>query len=121
MTFPTINYKYNGIEEAKSLAAVVDEKLAPLGKFIGEETAAVCEVEFEKMTGHQQGRIYRVEVNLTCNGHLYRAEATESTFDEAVDVVRDELDTELSRAKDKHHTLEKREGRILKEQILKSE
>lgn len=118
MTFPTINYKYNGIEEAKSLVDVVDEKLSPLGKFIGDETAAVCEVEFEKLGGHTHGRIHRVEANLSVGGHLFRAEATENTFEEAIDVVRDELDTELSRAKDKQVTLDKSAGRMAKEQML---
>lgn len=114
MTFPTINYKYNGIEEAKSLADVVDQKLGSLHKFVGEEAAAVCEVEFEKLGAHQNGRVFRVEVNLSINGTLYRAEATENTFEEAIDKTRDELDQELSRAKDKHGTLGRRAGRALK-------
>ncbi|MEN9920552.1 MAG: Sigma 54 modulation protein / ribosomal protein [Candidatus Parcubacteria bacterium] len=120
MTFPTINYKYNGIEEAKSLASVVDQKLESLHKFIPEDAAVVCEVEFEKLGGHVQGRIHRVEANLTVNGHLYRAEATENTFEEAIDVVRDELDTELSRAKDKQVTQDRSAGREVKEQLLNS-
>lgn len=118
MTFPTISYKYNGIEEAKSLSDVVDQKFASLHKFVSQGAAVVCEVEFEKASGHQQGRIHRVEVNLSINGHLYRAEATENTFEEAIDVVRDELDTELSRAKDKQVTLDKAAGREVKEQLL---
>lgn len=118
MAFPTINYKYNGIEEAKLLADVVDEKLHSLSKFIGDGAATVCDVEFEKVGGHIRGRIYRVEVNLSVNGHVYRAEATENTFDEAIDKVRDELDSELSRAKDKHVTKNKAAGREVKEQLL---
>jgi ribosomal subunit interface protein len=114
MTFPTINYKYNGIEEAKSLTGTVDQKIGSLHKFIKDNDAVACEVEFEKTSAHQHGRIYRVESNLSVNGKLYRAEATESTFDEAVDKVRDELDSELSRAKDKQGTLGKRAGRMLK-------
>jgi ribosomal subunit interface protein len=117
MTFPTINYKYNGIEEAKSLAAVVDQKIGSLSKFIGDEAAVVCEVEFEKNTAHASGRVHRVEANLTVNGHLYRAEATENTFEEAIDKVRDELDAEMSRAKDKQVTLEKSAGREAKEML----
>lgn len=118
MTFPTINYKFNGIEEAKSLADVVDQKIIPLGKFIDAEAAVLCEVEFEKTSAHQHGRMYRVEANLSVNGHLYRAEATEHTFEEAIDKVRDELDTELSRSKDKQVTLDKEAGREMKAQLL---
>lgn len=120
MTFPTINYKYNGIEEAKSLSDSVDQKLDSLHKFIPERASAVCEVEFEKLSAHQNGRIHRVEANLSVNGTLYRAEATENTFEEAIDKVRDELDQELSRAKDKHGTLRKKAGRALKSLLSRS-
>ena len=118
MTFPTINYKYHGMEEAKSLAEVVDQKLSSLHKFIEEEAAVVCDVEFEKLTAQQQGRVYRIEVNLTVNGTLHRAEAIENSFEEAIDKVRDELDRELSRAKDKQITLDKNAGREMKEQLM---
>jgi len=117
MTFPIINYKYNGIEEAKSLADVVDQKFAPLGVFVDEEAKSACEVEFERLSAHQNGRVHRVEANITINGTLYRAEATENTFEEAIDKVRDELDQELSRAKDKQITLDKNAGREMKEKM----
>ncbi len=118
MTFPTINYKYNSIEEAKLLAEVVDQKFSTLDRFIGDTTAVTCEVEFEKVATHQHGRVYRVEANLTVNGNLYRAEATEDSFEKAIDSVRHGLEHELSKAKDKHHTLDKDSGRALKEQML---
>ncbi len=114
MTFPTINYKFNGIEEAKSLPVVVEQKFSPLAKLITEGGRVTCQVEFEKITSHQHGRIYRVEANLSVNGTLYRAEATELSFEGAIDKVRDELDSELSRSKDKQDTVQKRAGRIFK-------
>jgi ribosomal subunit interface protein len=121
MTFPTISYKFNGIEEAKSLTELVDQKIGSLKKIIKDEAVVVCEVEFEKASAHTHGKVYRVEVNLAIDGHLYRAEATEHTYEEAIDRVRDELDGELSRAKDKQLTLEKNQGRILKEQLQQVE
>jgi ribosomal subunit interface protein len=114
MTFPNINYKYNGIEEAKSLTDIVGQKLGSLQKLIPDTAAVVCEVEFEKTTSHHHGKIYRLEANLSVNGQLHRAEATENSFDEAIDRVRDELDRELSHAKDKKDTLAKRAGRAFK-------
>lgn len=118
MTFPTITYKFNGIEEVKQLAEVVDQKFASLDKFIGDTTAVTCEVEFEKVTAQQHGRVHRVEANLSVKGNLYRAEATEESFEKAIDEVRRDLEQELSKAKDKHHTLDKDNGRALKEQLL---
>jgi ribosomal subunit interface protein len=120
MTFPNINYKYNGIEEAKSLTGVVEQKLSGLQKLIPSNAAVVCEVEFNRNTSHQHGKVCRVEVNLSINGILHRAEATENSFDEAIDRVRDELDGDLSRTKDKKDTLAKRAGRAFKGLLTRS-
>ena len=121
MTFPTITYKFNGLEEAKSLAVVVEQKIAPLERLVSETAHVLCEVEFEKLTSQHHGRIFRVEANLNVNGDLFRAEATEESFEAAIDEVRNELDKELSRAKDKHVTLDKDAGRIVKQQLLNYE
>lgn len=117
MTFPTITYKYNGIEEAKALASVVDQKFASLEKFIGDHTAVTCEVEFEKIAAHQHGRFHRVEANISVNGTLYRAEATEESFEKSIDEVRHGLEQELRKAKDKQHTLDKDDGRAFKDRL----
>ncbi len=117
MTFPTITYKFNGIEEAKALPETVEQKMATLQKLIPVDAEVRCEVEFEKVTAQQHGRIYRVEANVSIDGRLYRGEATELTFDEAIDRVRDELDGEISRAKGKKETLAKRAGRAFKNLI----
>ena len=114
MTFPTISYKYNGIDAAKTLTDVVDAKFSSLAKFLSENDAVLCEVEFEKVASQQHGKIYRVEANLTVNGTLYRAEATEHSFEESIDEVRDELDKEIRRAKDKSDSLRKKAGRAFK-------
>lgn len=118
MAFPSITYKFNGIEEAKSLADVVEQKITPLERLVSETAHVLCEVEFEKLTSQNHGRIFRVEANVNVNGNLFRAEATEESFESAIDEVRDELDKELSRAKDKQLTLDKTAGRIVKEQLL---
>lgn len=117
MTFPTINYRFNGIEAAKSLAEVVDQKFEPLGKFISDAADVVCDVEFNKESSHLHGKVFQVEATLRVQGDIYRAEATEETFEKAIDVVRNELDHELSRAKDKQVTRDKSAGREAKEQM----
>jgi ribosomal subunit interface protein len=120
MTFPTITYKFNGLEEAKSLSGILEQKFTSLEKLLGATENVQCEVEFEKVTAQQHGRIFRVETNLTVDGELFRAEATEESFEAAIDEVRDELDKELRRAKDKQVTLSKAAGREVKEQLLNS-
>lgn len=114
MTFPTITFKQTNVTVDRHVPDLVAQKLLSLEKFIGE-APSFCEVEFERVTSQQSGDIYRIEVNLEVNGKLYRAEATMDSFEKAVDEVRDELDKELRRARDKEETLLKRGGRRLKE------
>lgn len=121
MTFPSINYKYNDLVEAQSLADIVDQKMAVFDKYFGGAKAVSCDVEFAKVTPQQKGKIFRLEVNLHVDGSLFRAEATEESFEKAIDEVRDELDKELRRAKEKQETLVKQVGREMKEKMLASE
>ena len=114
MAFPMIQFKSTNIELDEALQTLVDQKFKSLEKFIGDETDLKCEVEFEKVTAHQSGNIHRVEVNLYKGGKLYRAEATEDSFEKAVDEVREELDKEMRRDNKKQDTLMKRGGRALK-------
>ena len=119
MTFPTISYKYNAIEEADTLAELVDQKLGSLGKFISTEATAACEVEFEKIAANQHGKIFRVEANLRVDGTLHRADAVEESFELAIDEVRAELNKKLRRAKDKNKSLLRRAGQQVKETFFR--
>lgn len=113
-----IIYKYNNLEEAKALTQVMDQKLSMLQKFIDEGSTVLCEVEFEKVAAQSSGNIFRVETNVTIDGKLFRAEATERSFEIAIDEVRNELDKELRRSKDKEVSTMRRAGRAFKEKFL---
>lgn len=114
MTFPMIQFKATNTELEGSLQDLIETKLHTLEKFIGDETDVKCEVEFEKVTTQNSGPIHRVETNLYVAGTLYRAEATEMSFEEAIDEVRNELDKEMRRAGKKQETMVKRGGRAIK-------
>jgi ribosomal subunit interface protein len=118
MEFPIINFKYNDLQEAVVLADLVEQKMHSLTKFLNESQSITCDVEFEKVAPQNAGQVHRVEVNLMVDGTLFRADATENTFEMAIDEVRSELDKELGRAKGKQATLDKDAGRAAKEQML---
>lgn len=115
MSFPAINFKFSGVESTAVPVQLLEDKFQLLGKFVGDETDVKCEVEFEKVTASQSGEVHRVEANLWLHGTLYRADATELSFEAAIDEVRDELDKELRRANDKRHSLVRRGGRAIKD------
>ncbi len=121
MTFPVINYKFNNLEEAQSLTDLVERKLSSIEKYLHTEESGTCDVEFSKVAAQQNGEIHRVEVNLRVEGDLYRAEATEESFEKAIDEVRAEIDKEMRRAKDKQVTKDKQAGREAKEMMLDAE
>ena len=117
MPLPLINYKATNTELDQELQNLLEAKLTSLEKYIGDETDVNCDVEFEKVAPKENGKVYRVEVNLWLRGNLYRAEATEDQFEKSIDEVRAELDKELRRAHKKHHSLIRRGGRRLKEMM----
>ncbi|MEN9922158.1 MAG: Sigma 54 modulation protein / ribosomal protein [Candidatus Parcubacteria bacterium] len=121
MTFPTINFKFNDLNEAQALADVVEQKCITLGKYIHDHQAVTCDIEFEKVAPQQNGQVHRVEVNLQVDGTLFRAVATEESFEKAIDEVREELDRELRKAKERQETLMKQGGREAKAQMLEVE
>ena len=114
MSFPQVNFKAIHVDIDQTLQNVLDQKLQSLEKFIGDETDVKCDAEFDKVAASQSGKIHRLKVNLWFRGKLYRAEATEDSFEMAIDEVRNELDKELRRANDKHGSLMKRGGRAIK-------
>lgn len=109
-----ISFTYNDHEEARALAEVAEQKLQTLKKFTANSQSVLCEVEFNKVAANQKGNIFSVSANLEVDGQLYRAEATEESFEAAIDEVKAELDKELRREKGKRDTLRKKAGRALK-------
>jgi ribosomal subunit interface protein len=109
-----INFNYNGHQEAQNLSDTAEQKLETLQKFISEDQSVICDGEFDKVAANNKGAIFHFSVNLQVDGQMYRADATEESFEAALDEVRDELDKKLRRTKSKKDSLGKKAGRALK-------
>lgn len=120
MSFPSITFKHTHTDEARHLEDVVVHKFSALEKYMGDETDVRCEVEFVKEAGNQSGAIFRVEGNVWVAGTLFRAEATEETFEKAIDSVRDDLDAEMHKAHDKR-VAQIRDGAREAKELLRGE
>lgn len=112
-----ITFKHTNSETNSRIHDFVRQKLSILDKYLGGETDVKIEVEFEKLVSHKSGPICRVEVNVWRVGKLYRAEATEMTFEAAIDVVKDYIDQEMKRSNEKHTSLLRRGSRKLKDMM----
>lgn len=117
MSFPNISFKHTNTEVNYKLQDLITEKLKTLGRYIGDKSDNHCEVEFEKIAPHQNGNIYRVEVNLWSDGVMYRSENVASTFENAIDTAQADLESTLNKARTKRSSLWRKGSRKIKEMM----
>jgi len=115
MAFP-INLKGTGMELTGAIKIYADEKVVMLEKFIDpEDTSVRADIELEKTTGHHKsGDVFRAEINLHLAGDNLRAEYTGEDLYAAIDGAKDAMARELRSRKNKHKTLEKKGGGMIK-------
>lgn len=115
MVTPNISFKHTDTEVDYNLQEVLTHKLESLQKYYEEPT--IVEVEFRKEAPKNSGEVYVVEINCTVKGDLYRAVATEESFEKGIDEARNELDKELRRAHKKRNSRFRKGARRLKEMM----
>ncbi len=120
-----INIKAINLDLTPAITIYIEEKINSLEKFIsGEElkewnernqAAVEADVEISRTTSHhRQGDVYRAEVNLKVPGRLLRAEAEQWDMRVAIDQVKDELQIELKKYKNKQETEYRESSRFIK-------
>ena len=104
------------MELTQELRDYVDEKIGGLDKFLKNVDGTLeARVELAKTTRHhQQGNIYRAEVNLDFSGKILRVEEEREDLFSAIDGVEDELKRRIVSYKDKRNTEMRRGARIIK-------
>jgi len=85
------------------LRVFVEEKIGGLKKFIKDPNDLVeVRVEIGRPSKHHRsGMVYRAEANLTVDGKLLRAEATHLDLRTAIVAVKDELQVQMKKFKEK--------------------
>ncbi len=108
--------KGTNVELTQELRDYVDEKIGGLDKFLKNVDGTLeARVELAKTTRHhQQGNIYRAEVNLDFSGKILRVEEEREDLFSAIDGVEDELKRRIVSYKDKRNTEMRRGARIIK-------
>ncbi len=95
----------------------IEEKIGNLDRFIENVDYSVVQgwVEVGLTTKHHQsGDIYRAEVQIRLPGRSVRSEAIAKDIFLAIDAVKDELQGELKKSKEKEAAIDKRGGRMFK-------
>ena len=97
-----IDITTKNIELDNPLRVFVEEKIGGLEHFLQDSGEVSARVEIGKPSQHHQsGPIFYAEVNLTISGHLLRAEAQHEDLRSAIVDVKDALQTQIKKFKEK--------------------
>ncbi len=100
-----IQVKGTLLELTPAIREYVEEKMAPLGKFLKrfeQKGDLQLFVEIARSTKHHhRGDVFYAEATLTVLGNVLRVEHYDADARVAIDVVRDKLKLELERYKEK--------------------
>jgi len=117
-TFPSVNIKVTNFEQTSVIEELLGKRLKTLEKFLPDgETMLICEVELEKQTGQQTGRIFRAEINLQVGGTLLRSTATAERMEDAIEQAKNELKSELVRTSGQRLSLVRRGAKRIKDML----
>jgi len=98
-----------------AITEYVHKRLEKIGKIVGNDPAAQCDVELARTTGHHnKGDIFKAEIHIVgANKNLYASSEKEDLY-MAIDDVQDDIFRELTTNKEKHISLVRRGGASVK-------
>jgi putative sigma-54 modulation protein len=97
-----IQIKATKIELTDAIRDYVQKKCDMLEKYLGDVQVINCHFEVGLAVGGQNsGEIFRGEINLDVPGKLLRVEKTEQDLYKAIDKVKDHMEQEIIKYKEK--------------------
>ncbi len=99
-----INIKGTNIELSETLRSYIMEKIGGLERFFPDidEDGIVADVEIGKPSQHhQKGDVYLCDVTMEIQGTILRAEECRETPQEAIDMVKDDIERQARKLKAK--------------------
>jgi len=110
--------KGTNLDVTPEIRSYIEEKIGEVAKFVSDPNDTdEARVEVARTTfHHQNGDIYRAEVNLALPGRLLRVEASRSDIYQAITEAKDELQREIKKYKDSQ-IIKRRQGERLWKKI----
>jgi len=116
----TIKIKATNIDLTDDIRNYVNKKIQKIEEIIGDDPTLLIEVEVGRTTAHHQnGDIFRAEINLNIRNKQYRSEAEKDTLYSAIDEAQEEILQIETKEKSKKISIIRRGGRTLKDLIKK--
>lgn len=111
-----MNIKGTGIELTPAILSYTEKRLEKVEKFIDGEP--IMAVELGKVTEHhKQGEIFRAEVRISGSGVDYYVDRSATDLYTAIDLVKDEIISEITKDKSKKRRLLRKGERTVKDMI----
>ena len=110
-----INIKTTSIELTPAISDYTNKRLAKIETLLETDSSAICDIELAKTTGHHnKGDIFRAEIHIVGAGKNLYASSEQDDLYTAIDLVRDQIVSELTSEKSKRLTLIRRGGAKVK-------
>lgn len=92
----------NNLELTEAISDYLAKKLEHIEKFVEKEIEALAKVEVGKTSNHHhKGDIFKAEINLSIGKKNFHAKAETSDLYAAIDQVKDEIVSEVTKSKRK--------------------
>ena len=110
-----INIKTSTITLTEAISDYVEKRMAPIKKFLEDDTTAQCDLELAKTTNHHKhGDIFKAEIHIVGKDKNIYASVEKEDLYVAIDLVKDEVLRKLKSSKDKSQSLLRRGGAQVK-------
>lgn len=117
-----IHIKSTNFNMTPDIEEYITSKVSLVEKFLqhyqNENILVECEVD--RSTHHKKGEVFRVEINLSVKGKLYRSEETNIDVRTAIDIAKDQLEKQIRRSKTKRFELFEKGARAIKSILRKN-
>lgn len=105
-------FLFQGVEVEESIRSYILKRLDRLTKFVPGSSLFEIEINQEKK------KKFRVEVMINAEGELFRAVETTESIEGSIDLIVDELESQMTKQKDREHDLILRGARSVKKMLV---
>lgn len=111
-----VNIKATNTTLTPAINEYLNKKMEHVEKFVDKrDESLMCDIEVGKTTSHHQnGEIFRAEINCSVKGKMLRAVAEEADLYAAIDIVQADIIREIKTTKEKKMAFVRRGGAKLK-------
>lgn len=109
--------KTKNLDLTPDITNQIHSKLEVIEKFLSpsDNQKVLAEVDIGlRSQHHKKGNVYRAEVNVSCDGKIYRAVTKAISIESALDELKDEIGRVIRRKREKNKDIRRAGARLIK-------